>query len=96
MVAFGPRIDYTITVINKDPSGKFLIIELQINKFHLILVVLYGQNTDCPKFQDNIKDLLTNKENSPLLNCGDWNLVINFNLILPVISETILQNLNVK
>ena len=57
-----------------------MIIELEINKFHVILVVLYGPNTDCPHLYDNIKDLLLAKENLPLIICRDWNLVMDPNL----------------
>ena len=62
-VAFRPSIDYTIQDINKDTSGNVMIIELEIYKFHVILLVLYGPNTDCPHFYDHIKDVLLDKEN---------------------------------
>ena len=77
-VVFGDKINYKIKNMQKDEFGNLLVIHLLINNTEMILVVLYGPNKDTPSFYSNIKDILTEKENYPVVICGDWNLVIDF------------------
>ena len=40
----------SINSVNRDPDGRFLILDVAINGFHVILVNLYGPNSDEPEF----------------------------------------------
>ena len=78
MIGFGDQIDYCISSVHKDNKGNLLIIEMKVNKMNMILVVLYGPNKEDPNFYEELKTMLINKPNIPLIICGDWNLVLNF------------------
>ena len=46
----------------------------------LILIVLYGPNKDQPNFYSSLRDTLIEKDNDPIIICGDWNLVLDFSI----------------
>ena len=75
---FNDSIDYEICNVTRDEIGNLLLIELKVSGKTIILGVLYGPNKDEPVFYDNIIDHLRDNENLPIILCGDWNLVLNF------------------
>ena len=77
-VMFSSNLDYKIKNVTRDKFGNLLIIDLKMNDLNLTLVVIYGPNKDEPLFYDNIKNILFENENNPVIMCGDWNLVLNF------------------
>ena len=49
-------------------------------EYTILLIVLYGPNRDDPGIYNNLKERLINNENLPLIICGDWSLVQNFEM----------------
>ena len=39
-----------------------------------------SQITDCPEFYANLRNQLIQKENLPVVLCGDWNLVMDYSI----------------
>ena len=58
--------------------GNLLLIKLQVCDLNFYLCVIYGPNMDCPEFYVNLKNRLMQKENLPVVICGDWNLVMDY------------------
>ena len=54
------------------------MIEIQIQNFTFFLAVIYGPNTESPTFYSNLKNRLLQTNGSPIICCGDWNLVLEF------------------
>ena len=79
-VLFRPGLDYKIQNINRDIVGNLLILDLEVCGTHFVLAVIYGPNKDQPDFYSTIRDYLTDKVNKPIIICGDWNLVLDFNI----------------
>ena len=40
----------SVNSVDKDPDGRFLVLDIIINNFHVILVNVYGPNKDDPDF----------------------------------------------
>ena len=80
LVLINKNVDHKILNIDKDTNGNFLIIDLQLSNISCTLVTLYGPNQDKPEFFKNLQNILLEKENTPLILCGDWNLVLNFQI----------------
>ena len=57
-----------------------LVVHLYIDELKFYLCVLYGPNTDSPDFYTNLKNRLLPKHNLPIIICGDWNVVMDYNL----------------
>ena len=49
-------------------------------QFEFILAVLYGPNRDEPNFYSRLKSKLLETAELPIVICGDWNLVQNFQM----------------
>ena len=79
-VLFSHRLDYKVQNITHDEVGNLLIIDLEVYGLSFVLVVLYGPNRDQPDFYSTLKQELTEKENKPIIICGDWNLVLDFKI----------------
>ena len=43
-------LDYKVLPIEKDDSGYYLVLDLEICSVQILLVVIYGPNNDCPEF----------------------------------------------
>ena len=79
-VLFMPGLDFKIQDITRDEVGNLLIVDLDLCGTQILLVVLYGPNKDQPQFYSNLKDHLIEKNDKPIIICGDWNLVLDFNM----------------
>ena len=77
-VLFMPGLDFKIQDITRDEVGNLLILDLELCGTPITLAVLYGPNKDQPQFYSNLKDYLTDKNDKPIIICGDWNLVMDF------------------
>ena len=77
-ILFKKNLDYKILNEEKDNCGNLLMIEIQIQNFTFFLAVIYGPNTDSPTFYSNLKNRLLQTNGSPIICCGDWNLVLEF------------------
>jgi exonuclease III len=65
----------TNTII-KDPDGRYIILDVLINGFHLILVNVYGPNKDDPDFFIDLFSKLDNMDSSRLVIAGDLNIAL--------------------
>ena len=79
-VLFMPGLDFKIQDITRDEVGNLLILDLELCGIPILLVVLYGPNKDQPQFYVNLKEYLIGRNDKPIIICGDWNLVLNFNI----------------
>ena len=63
-----------------DQQGRYIVLDISIFQQRCTLVALYGPNTDSPEFFTNLKENLINWElsNEPIILCGDWNVVLNY------------------
>ena len=79
-VLFKSGLDYKFKNVTRDEVGNLLIIDLEVYGNPLILIVLYGPNKDQPNFYSSLRDTLIEKDNDPIIICGDWNLVLDFSI----------------
>ena len=77
-VMFGEKVDYKVIELHRDDIGNLLIVKIKSGKLEFILIVVYGPNVDTPDFYDIIKEFISAEDNIPLIICGDWNLVLDF------------------
>ena len=76
---FNDNLEYHVLEIEKEDIGNLLLVKIHISdELTFLLLVLYGQNRDEPKFYNNLMVKLSEKKNFCLVICGDWNLVQNF------------------
>ena len=66
----------SINSVNRDPDGRFLILDVAIDGFHVILVNLYGPNNDEPEFYFDVFSKLDNFDSSRMLIAGDLNVAL--------------------
>ena len=77
---FAKNLDYKIVEVEEIERGNALLVQLYIGEMKFHLCVLYGPNTDSPDFYINLKNSLLQKENIPIIICGDWNVVMDYKL----------------
>ena len=77
-ILFRGDLNFKVTEIEKDDMGNLLLIKLQVCDLNFYLCVIYGPNIDCPEFYVNLRNRLMQKENLPVVICGDWNLVMDY------------------
>ena len=77
-VLFKGDLNIMVREIEKDDTGNLLLI-LQVCDLIFYLCGIYGPDTDCPEFYANLRNRLMQKENLPVVICGDWNLVMDYN-----------------
>ena len=72
------KANYKISInsVNRDPDGRFLILDVVIDGFHVILVNLYGPNSDEPEFSFDVFSKLDNFDSSRMLIAGDLNVAL--------------------
>ena len=73
-------LDNNITVIGPrvlDKNGNFLIINLEINKMNILLIVVYGPNKDEPDFYKSLFSKIISLYITNIIIVGDWNLLLN-------------------
>ena len=66
----------SVNSVDKDPDGRFLVLDIIINNFHVILVNVYGPNKDDPDFYFNLFSRLDNLDASRLIISGDLNVAL--------------------
>ena len=77
-ILFNGKLDYKVLSQEKDVSGNFLILEIELGKINLLLAVIYGPNKDSPEFYNNLKNKMWAQNNFSAIVCGDWNLVLDY------------------
>ena len=67
----------SVNSIDKDPAGRFIILNIVIDGFNLVLVNIYGPNKDDSDFSFDVFARLDNIDQSYLLVAGDMNVAFD-------------------
>ena len=79
VILFSRSFDFTVKKMHSNKEGNLRVVNIVVsNNFEVIIVVLYVPNRDEPDFYSNLKSRLSKIEDVPLVICGDWNLVQNY------------------
>ena len=76
-ILFNGKLDYKVSSEEKDVSGNFLMLDIELGKTNLLLAVIYGPNQDSPEFYNDLKNKMLAQNNLSVILCGDWNLVLD-------------------
>lgn len=67
--------------IDKYDSGNYLILDTTVENMHLLLVNIYGPNSDTPYFYSELKNKIDSYLNTQhIIIGGDFNIVMNKDL----------------
>ena len=103
MMLFLNNFEFNIKRVKKDEQGRYLIVLIEIGNETILLVNIYGPNTDDAIFFDNIFAELEENVDYPVIMGGDYNICLteldkqggrNFNLSHRNARETLLQHIN--
>ena len=67
----------SVNSIDKDPAGRYIILNIVIDGFNLVLVNIYAPNKDDPDFFFDVFARLDNINQSHLLVAGDMNVALD-------------------
>lgn len=70
------NLRFQLNTVQKDTSGRFILVDCIINRNRLTLASIYGPNIDDPIFFNKLTMKLTSAEGQCILG-GDFNLVLN-------------------
>ena len=98
-ILFNNTFDFKAKVIDSDPQGNFIILNLKTFEEKFTLINIYGPNRDNPDFYLKVKQKIIDLNLTNIVWGGDWNLVLNPNLDLdnyrnvnnPKAQETVLE-----
>ena len=76
-ILFNNNFDYKIHDVKEDKKGNYIIVSLTINQEKIVLVNVYGPNSDSPNFYKELTQKLQEYENPNIVCCADWNLVLD-------------------
>ena len=79
-VMFSKDLEYKILHKDIDTEGNYIILDLQVFDHRFTLVAVYGPNKDKPNFYLSLKEKVEAMENSSIIMCADWNVVMNYEL----------------
>ena len=79
MILFQNNFEYSVNNIIRDKSGRYIVMDITVEHYHLSIVNLYGPNSDSPLFFTNLKKHLENLPGSVIM-AGDWNVVQDYTL----------------
>lgn len=71
---FHKELEIDIGMVVRDREGRFIILELAIGEFRILLVNVYGPNEDSPSFYVKLFDLIDKREIPSMLLAGDFNV----------------------
>ena len=74
-VLFRNNFEFEIHTTYKDPTGRFVVLDITANHIRFTLVNLYGPNSDNPEFFQSIFREAQKLENMSIVFCGDWNVI---------------------
>lgn len=77
LILFRRELDYKIDNTIVDPSGRFIITEMEIENCQFVLCNVYAPNSDTPQFFDEINEIIETYENRNIIYGGDFNFVID-------------------
>ena len=76
-ILFNNNFDFKVTNIIKGSCGNFLIFTIKTMNKELVLVNVYGPNSDDPQFYISLKEKIQKLNNANIIFGGDWNLVLD-------------------
>lgn len=78
----GKNRPISISEVELDPAGNFVVSKVLVDELELILVCLYGPNQDCPDFFKNIGSVAEEKSGNilPIILVGDFNIALEQDL----------------
>ena len=79
-ILFNTGFEYKILKTDTDEIGNFLMVQVNICGFKILLINIYSPNSDKPEFYDDIEDKIGNADFDQITICGDLNLFSHPNL----------------
>lgn len=76
-ILFNNNFDFKVKSVDRDPNGNYLIVVINTMEKNIVLVNLYGPNTDNPQFYISLQQKLEILGYNDIIIGGDWNLVMN-------------------
>jgi exonuclease III len=76
-ILFNNNFDFKVKSVERDPNGNYLIAVISTMEKQIVLVNLYGPNSDEPQFYSALQQKLEIHINNSIIIGGDWNLVMN-------------------
>ena len=61
----------------EDASGRFIIVDIEIDSLRLLISTIYGPNRDDPNFYIEFIECIESFDNASYVIGGDWNLVLD-------------------
>ena len=90
------NFEFTFVKLVTDDKGDFMLLQLKINDQTFTVVNLHSPNKDDPDFYDRVMGELKKTRSQELILTGDWNLVLNPELIHRITNILITQNAEKK
>ena len=70
--------EFEVKETKADINGNYLFLEMELpGIITLIMGSIYGPNSDCPEFHQDIDKMLKEFENPNVIMAGDWNFTLN-------------------
>ena len=80
-ILFNNNFEYKLLECNSDKEGNYIMINIEVeHKFTVTILNIYGPNQDNPNFYIDLKNKLDNSLTDYIIVCGDFNLVLDFDL----------------
>ncbi len=79
-ILFSKDLDYELFDTQVDCDGNFVILDLKVYDCRFTLVAIYGPNKDKPSFFHEICNKVQAIQNSSIIICGDWNVVLDYEI----------------
>ena len=76
-VLFNNNFEFKVSKVERDSNGNYLIISFTAMEQELLLICIYGPNTDSPLFYTQLTDKIKQYNNPNIIAVGDWNLVMD-------------------
>ena len=76
-IFFTDTFEFKLHDTYSDDTGNVICLDITVENVRLTLINIYAPNEDNPMFFDNIKNLIHKYQNSSIILCGDFNLVLN-------------------
>ena len=70
-------LEFKVNDVKRDEKWSYSIISLSGIGKDLILVNVYGPNTDNPEFYQNLTDVIKQYQNHNMIAVGGWNMVMD-------------------
>ena len=79
-ILFNKNVECEVLGKDIDDEGNFVILDMVLYNHRFTLAAVYGPNRDKPGFYQTICEKIKKMENSSVMICGDFNLVMDYSL----------------